>query len=862
MPGTSSILFVDAYDSFARNIIALLYNCLPSADIVIIQIDTDVPRLYGIEIHEFISRFDAIVLGPGPGDPRNQFDVGLFEYILDVSAESHIPLLGICLGFQSLCLRYGHGITRLPVPCHGQTKDIRSYGTDIFAGLRDGPDVRMMGYNSLGIQRSEFLLSDGDHSQSSTATPSSPGSGTSSPASTGPPLGNKTSALQLLAWDDDGFAMAVRHSMLPFWGLQFHPESCMCYDGAGLIKNWWAQIEPFTSARMSRVPPGVSACALDLRSQLIKKPSSGSPLSVEELNSRVSIGRVTWSMSKIKSVTPQHLSKYCHTLAGKGVCTMLESAAKGRYCIYAFSEANAEIIEYAQGQLTSRRGGVVYNLETMSLQEALNEVAARTKSRACNDGCPTIPFWGGWVGFCSYEAGLELINVRASDHQVVPDFSFVFVERSVVFDQHGRNICVQSIKNDDEAWVTNMMHKLKVLERTAGRDGMKHQSLREVLDSAKVSAPDHDDYTDKIRRCQEELHAGNSYELCLTSEARIDVPAPNANSSYDLYQNLIKHNPVPFAAYLHFPGTKPGSYQSGSTASGTTILSSSPEQFLSWSRDGTLDMIPMKGTVQRTPTTDIDEVYRILGSPKEAAENLMIADLIRHDLYGVVGCRPYPVVSEHERSIDQQPVAHTLPRQEDDSGPSIDNSTQKYERPAQDPLSIPALNTIKQFDTVYQLVSHIRAHPPPHVDASDPRSVIAHNHSSLHYVLPPGSMTGAPKKRSCEILQQLEQRNRGVYSGIIGYMDVGGGGCWSVAIRTAFSSEAEDYVVEKSAKGEVGDEDLVEVEKRKIWHVGAGGAVTVLSDVEGEWEEMMGKMNNVLKGFREVKEDMPAWRPE
>ena len=53
-------------------------------------------------------------------------------------------------------------------------------------------------------------------------------------------------------------------------------------------------------------------------------------------------------------------------------------------------------------------------------------------------------------------------------------------------------------------------------------------------------------------------------------------------------------------------------------------------------------------------------------------------------------------------------------------------------------------------------------------------------------------MTGAPKKRSCEILRKLEGRNRGVYSGVIGYFDVGGGGDWSVAIRCAFSCGDED----------------------------------------------------------------------
>jgi len=468
------------------------------------------------------------------------------------------------------------------------------------------------------------------------------------------------------------------------------------------------------------------------------------------------------------------------------------------------------------------------------------------------------------MGFCSYEMGLDLINVKTSRERVVPDFSFLFVERSVVFDQQTGNIYVQSIKENDEAWVKGMVQRLETLDQMVVQDNPKHPStsLGDIIASITFSGPDHDDYTGKIQTCQDQLHAGNSYELCLTSEARIDVPAPEIDISYALYQNITKHNPVPFASYLHFPSSTPGSLNSKALPNGTTILSSSPEQFISWSRDGTLDMIPMKGTVQRTPTTTIDDAYRILSTPKETAENLMIADLIRHDLYGVVGCQSYARINEPHGSVSEKHVApHSFPSQEDNERRRNADSVRKNERIARDPLSIPALNAIKQFDTVYQLVSHIRADPPSHVDANDPESVIEHNHSSLHHVLPPGSMTGAPKKRSCEILHQLEQRNRGVYSGIIGYMDVSGGGCWNVAIRTAFSSEAEDYYVEKTVGADDSDEDMVETEKRKIWHVGAGGAVTVLSDVEGEWEEMMGKMNNVLKGFRTVKEETPKWRP-
>jgi len=158
----------------------------------------------------------------------------------------------------------------------------------------------------------------------------------------------------------------------------------------------------------------------------------------------------------------------------------------------------------------------------------------------------------------------------------------------------------------------------------------------------------------------------------------------------------------------------------------------------------------------------------ILKSRKEQAENLMIVDLIRHDLSGVVGAGNVEVTK---------------------------------------------LMAMEEYETVYQLVSVIEGQMPP---SSDRTSI-----DVLAASLPPGSMTGAPKKRSCELLRDIEKRRRGVYGGVLGYLDVGGGGDFSVVIRT------------------------VEVKGKNV-RVGAGGAVTTLSTSAGEFEEMLAKRESVL----------------
>lgn len=96
-------------------------------------------------------------------------------------------------------------------------------------------------------------------------------------------------------------------------------------------------------------------------------------------------------------------------------------------------------------------------------------------------------------------------------------------------------------------------------------------------------------------------------------------------------------------------------------------------------------------------------------------------------------------------------------------------------------------------------------------------------------------MTGAPKKRSVEILQALENHDRSIYSGVFGYWCVGGSGDWSVTIRSCFKFDQKPGAIEPPTT-----ED---------WVVGAGGAITALSDADAEWDEMVLKLQSVLKAF-------------
>jgi para-aminobenzoate synthetase len=209
----------------------------------------------------------------------------------------------------------------------------------------------------------------------------------------------------------------------------------------------------------------------------------------------------------------------------------------------------------------------------------------------------------------------------------------------------------------------------------------------------------------------------------------------------------------------------------------------------------------MKGTVKKSPSMTLARARSILESRKEIAENLMIADLIRHDMHGVVG-----------------------------SGN----------------VSVEKLMLVEEHARVYQMVTVIKGSIPPSPQL--PTSPLSNKKERnvgvkmLQSTLSPGSMTGAPKKRSIELLDSIENRNRGVYAGVLGYLDIGGGGDWSVIIRSAFKYPRMEPLTPDGKR------------KDDVWKVGAGGAVTCLSEVEGEWDEMRAKLDTVLGVFRQQDE--------
>ena len=271
--------------------------------------------------------------------------------------------------------------------------------------------------------------------------------------------------------------------------------------------------------------------------------------------------------------------------------------------------------------------------------------------------------------------------------------------------------------------------------------------LRSRADEA--STPDW--YRDAFAQVQEELHAGNTYEVNLTYRETLGAGADHLET----YLRLRSTNPAPYAGLLRHRGTH--------------LLSSSPERFatVSWAaidQHRVLETRPIKGTTPRGATPEEDEQlrHRLATDSKFRAENLMIVDLLRNDLSMV-----------------------------------CDVGT----------VEVPSLMAVESYATVHQLVSTVRGR------LRDDVTTIG----ALRALFPAGSMTGAPKLRTMQVIDAVETTPRGPYAGAFGWICADGRADLGVVIRSLFS-------------GPDGE-----------WVLGTGGGITVRSDVDEEWAETLWK---------------------
>ena len=923
------VLFIDAYDSFTYNIVSVV-ECYLGVDVTVIKIDDSVE-----DLASYLRPFSAVIAGPGPGHPGNPKDTGLIQQLWRLDLEDVLPVLGICLGFQSLVLDHGGEILQLAEPRHGMVRTIRASGDSIFADIRSLTAIQ---YHSLYAYIGGSIDQDINNNR----------------RACGMILENYCPDLVPLAWDfkvdnscedlglqkdnPDLILMAVAHREKPFYGVQFHPESiCSGEEARKIIPNWWALAKRWNHDHRQHLfqdnifdspELGVEISTDFLPKKLL--PNRSNPVhiascknSLEEqsetatrnqyddhihVNGHAETTYQTRSSSPAETyhvvdvitraveysfLTVPDLCEILDLQGGELVVLDSERSQNpetGRYSIIGVMDPDTVKLEYNVGQ-THIHHVSAGKRTTLSLKPFGESIFAYLKyfmglGKIRKKGS-NVPFWGGLMGYITYEACLETLDIKSEPNAL--DLSFAYVERSIVIDHHDGVLYVQSIKDQDHYWVELVTSML------AAEISRRHDEAPTPAVSASVLLPDERQYKEKIRSCFESLRKGDSYELCLTTECKVAMS--RGMDPWVLFRRLRERNAAPFAAFVRMGPL--------------THIASSPERFLSWSRparsasslqngsihtesegdhrlSSTVQFRPIKGTVKKQPNdptmaaVSIEEATAILSTPKERAENLMIVDLIRHDLHSVLGsgnvnvaklmvvesyATLYQLVSVIEGTLYyNDSTKHAV-------GGSLEAAIDGFRQAhVASTTQQGVLMSDKHRSSIQQALKN-----PPDTDVSG-IDVLAAS-------LPPGSMTGAPKRRSCSLLQKIENRNRGVYSGVLGYLDVGGGGDFSVVIRSASrwdsstpcashdnvssknehkqtnerlktdsqtSLGGESESKSKSVNGSVKEQNHDHANPEEIrdsWIIGAGGAVTCLSTEEGEWEEMYGKLSSTLAAF-------------
>jgi len=391
----------------------------------------------------------------------------------------------------------------------------------------------------------------------------------------------------------------------------------------------------------------------------------------------------------------------------------------------------------------------------------------QAEDRMGKSALPDGMFCGGWIGHFSYELGryIERLPERAVDDFRVPLIRLCFYDRVIVYDHHSNVFWLVALELPDDS--ERPEEKIAALERCLERSQQVQPAEPSAADIEEIDVA-------RIRR-------NMTQDAYLDAVRRIksyirDGEIYQANFSHrfeqpfrgrpvQLFHWQNHYNPSGYAAYLDA-----GEFQ---------IVSTSPEMFIAI-HNRLIRTKPIKGTRPRINASDeqaarlnAERFDELLTSEKEQAELNMIIDLERNDVARI--CKP---------------------------------GTRRVIQP----------RTIETYPTVFHAVATVGGEMRSDVTFSD----------VLKAMFPGGSITGAPKIRSMEIIDELEPTARGVYTGAIGFIGLDGTVCLNIAIRTAIIANGSAFVQ-------------------------TGGGIVADSDPQAEWAETITKARALLAGIKAVE---------
>jgi aminodeoxychorismate synthase component I len=380
---------------------------------------------------------------------------------------------------------------------------------------------------------------------------------------------------------------------------------------------------------------------------------------------------------------------------------------------------------------------------------------------------PDGMFCGGWIGHFSYELGryVERLPERAVDDLRMPLIRLCFYDRVIVYDHHSNTFWLVALELPTDS--ESAEEKIAALENLLGPSQKVRPTETPAMNIEGI------DFAD-IRR-------NMTRDDYLAAVRRIkrhirDGDIYQANFSHRFEQPFTGRPVQLFHWQNHY---NPSGYAAYLDAGDFQIVSASPEMFITI-HNRLIRTKPIKGTRPRindpgpeASKLNAEQFHELLTSEKEQAELNMIIDLERNDVARI--CKP------GTRHVIQ-------PR------------------------------TIETYPTVFHAVATVGGELRSDVTFSD----------VLRAMFPGGSITGAPKIRSMEIIDELEPTARGVYTGAIGLVGLDGTVCLNIAIRTAIITHGSAFVQ-------------------------TGGGIVADSDPQAEWDETITKARALLAGIKAVE---------
>jgi anthranilate synthase component 1 len=491
--------------------------------------------------------------------------------------------------------------------------------------------------------------------------------------------------------------------------------------------------------------------------------------------------QVVWTRVIDDLETP--VSAYLKIAAGRPYAFLFESveggAWRGRYSIVAMNpdlvwRCRGDVAEIAEGDMLAQGS---FTPQPAAALDSLRDLVARTRLDL-PEGLP--PMSAGLFGALGYDMIrlVERLPDVNADPIGLPDAIMIRPAIIAVFDSIAQEIIIAttvrpSAASSGEAYDLARRRLGKVVDDLAAPLPRQPPPVEPVQAGDPFVSPiGPDAYGALVDRAKEYIRAGDIFQVVPSQR----FAAPFAFDPFALYRSLRRTNPSPFLFFLNFPGFQ--------------LVGSSPE-ILVRLRDGKITIRPIAGTRRRggTPAEDLALEAELLADPKERAEHLMLLDLGRNDVGRVAALRAAG--------------RNTPPSRLDRPGVRVTESF-----------------VIERYSHVMHIVSNVEGDAPVGVDPVD----------VLMAALPAGTLSGAPKVRAMEIIDELEETKRGIaYAGAVGYFGADGSVDTCIVLRTALCKDG-------------------------VMYVQAGGGVVADSDPVAEYEETVQKSRALRRAAAE------AWR--